>query len=325
MTAALAFLLELAALAALTGTLVSLAAGLAWWSLGARVRSPFVRADLAFLLGTLPATATLAVLLAAIAPPLRALFGGPDHCVDHAHHLHLCLIHFAGLRPGLAVAGAAALAAFAWRLGTFLAGERAATRRLRLLEGLGEARTDAHGSTLLLLPGAPGLCHAAGILRRRIFLSASLAGRLDPGALEGALAHERAHLRRRDPLSRLLLAGAGLFALPFVARTLARAHRDAAEEACDLHAAAEVGDGALVASALVQVAKLQRDVQHLALAFGGSALERRVRALLDVPPRTRTPLSLALGCSVLLAGAAVALAFDDAIHHAVETLFAHLS
>jgi Zn-dependent protease with chaperone function len=164
-------------------------------------------------------------------------------------------------------------------------------------------------------------------VHRRIVVSESLTAALSPPELRGALAHEEAHLHRRDPLAGLLLAVAGLFTAPFFSRSFLSAWRMAAEEACDTEAARAVGDGSLVASALVRVAALQRQAAHAleaVPAFGAIALERRVRLLLEDEARVATsPRALLATGSFGAVGLLLALGHSSFLHHAVETLLHH--
>jgi Zn-dependent protease with chaperone function len=158
------------------------------------------------------------------------------------------------------------------------------------------------------------------VIRPRIFISRSLGETLSPELLRAAIAHEEAHLVRRDPLARLILGGAGVFALPRIARAFELAFRDASEEACDASAARNVGDPFVVADALVSVARLQLSSASGLLAFGASALERRVRALIDGALEVRSARFLSgLALAVVLT-AAIAGPHHGAIHHTVETL-----
>ncbi len=325
----LAFVLECAAVVAFAGTVASLPAGLALLALRWPVlrRFPVLRADGVFVLGTLPALASLALVAAAAAPSVAAVLGwGDDHCASHGHHLHLCLLHSAGLRPSLAVAGALALAVFIFRAGAFFHRMARMSARLSALESLGTARPGPF--PIVMLPGAPRLCHAAGAFRRRILLSASMAAALPPRELAGALAHEAAHLRRRDPLMGLLLSAAGLFMPPLLSRTFLTTWQTVAEEACDAAAVQAVGDGTVVASALVKMAALQRRASRAAgvPAFGEVALERRVHLLLDGQAR-RVTASLALVATVGTAVAMLlfALLHSPFLHHVVETALHLLS
>ncbi len=329
MMSLLAFILEWGAVGALVATMVALLAVLAVRSsrrLAPRLSSA-LRADLAFLLGLLPAGVSLAVLVGIAAPSLAGVLGlAEDHCLQHGHHLHLCVVHASAPRPVLAMVGAVWLAMLLFRAGALLWRTVTLGARLSALEGLG---TRSPGEfPLITLPGAPHLCHATGLLRRRILLSASLSEALSPQELRSALAHEAAHLHRRDPLAALLLSVAGLWVPPFLARFLLDGWRVASEEACDAVAARRVGDGGLVAEALVKVARLrQRPVREVAgaPAFGELALERRVRLLLE-GGGSASASARALVVAVLAGTAGLFLALDhaDFLHHTVETLLHQL-
>jgi beta-lactamase regulating signal transducer with metallopeptidase domain len=327
--AALAFILECAATAALIGMAVSLVVWPALRMLRGRVlqRAPALCADVAFVLGTLPALTTLAVVAATATPPLAAALGlAADHCHGHGHHLHLCFLHAASPRPVLALAGASALAVFLFRAGSLAFRVVRMRTRLSALEALGTRLPGRF--PLITVPSSVQLCHAVGAVRRRILLSGSLREALTEEELRSALAHEESHLHRRDPLVGLLLGVAGLFAEPFFARACTAIWQTAAEEACDAEAAIAVGDGGLVAGALVKVAALQQRgslVSRVAPAFGALALERRVRLLLDVAPRM-TPPACALGVAgvMALAGGGLALGYAALLHHMVETALHHL-
>jgi len=125
--------------------------------------------------------------------------------------------------------------------------------------------------------------HVVGVFRPIIVLPPALLA--DPALLRAALAHELAHVRRRDGLGRLLqtFARALLFWFPLVRF----AHRKldlAREAACDAHAleAADVSRPAY-ARLLVRMANLQ----HAAAAELASphSLDARVAAVLGPPAR----------------------------------------
>jgi Zn-dependent protease with chaperone function len=327
----LAFVLECAATAAFIGVAVALLCTAALLLLRPLMRrlAPAHRADVHVVLGALPALATLALVAAAALPPVLAALGlARDHCLSHVHHLHLCLVHAAGLRPGLAAAGALALAVFLFRTASLFSHVGALRTRVAALVALGTPREGA-AFPVVAVPGPARLCHATGLHRRRILLSAQMEAALSPPALSSALAHEESHLHRKDPLVGLLLAVAGLFAPPPLARLFLDGFRSAAEEACDAEAAKAVGDGAVVAAALVQVAALQhRRLPALGgtVAFGELALERRVQLLLDGPGPSGGP-GRALRLTFVLSSAAMLLSLTQSsfLHHAVETLLHHLS
>lgn len=326
----LAFLLECGAAAAILGTILSVFALLASSALrlvGGRLRADH-RADLLALVGLSPALAVTALLLAVTLPSLiAAVTGTGDHCQSHGHHLHLCLLHAGQLRPLLAAIGASALAVAAFRFGASVRAHWLNHRRFAALERLGEAESARF--PVVRVPGAPHLCHAVGVFRRRILLSASIEPALTHAELAAALAHERAHLLRHDPLVGTLLKVAGTFMPPPIARTLYDAWQRAAEEACDAHAVGAVGDGPIVASALVKMTALHHGAvtAPLAPAFGESGLERRVGLLLREPAPIHHLCGAAPASFALLSAFAFGLAvrFTDLLHHAVETALHFLS
>jgi hypothetical protein len=265
-------------------------------------------------------TGTAAVALPSIASALGLV---PDHCLQHGHHLHVCLVHGTALpRSGLALLGGAALAVWLIRSWVLFAKLVRVERDASRLERLGTATVGVF--PLIHVPGAPRLCHAIGALRPRVLISTSLAEQLDAVDLRCALEHETAHLRRRDPLAHLLLSLAGLFALPIWAGALSRAYRAAAEQACDDAAAHAVSDGALVATALVKVAGLQSGVARTAtlgaFGFGAHPLEARVRRMLSQKVfDVRRARALPLAGWVAVGALALAVLHASFVHHAVET------
>ncbi len=319
----LAFVLECAAV----GALVTGASSLVVFALSlllremAKALSSSRKADLALLLSTAPALTTLGVVVAISLPPIvNALGSRADDCSSHSHHGHFCLVHSGAPGPALMVLGAAALALFAIR--ALLAAGRLgrSASNVALLETLGQVEQSRF--PIVWLPGAPRLCLATGILRRRILISTSLGEELGRLQLEAALAHEQAHLRRQDPLASLSVQLGGLFALPFIAGHLACEHAAFTEEACDQEAARAVGEPVIVAEALVKVASLASQ-RGPALAFGVGVLEARVHALLRLsladPIPVRRPMLIAATVG-LLSTLSVVLGASGVVHHAVETL-----
>lgn len=327
MIATLGFVLACAALAALVGTALSVAVAAALG--GARsvlARLPAARrADVLFGAGLVPAAGAIAVVAAAGLPSLLHLAGlADDHCLEHSHHSHLCLVHFGGMRPSLAVLGAFALAWALFRVALIVSDELGVARRLSQLRALASARTD--DPALFVLPGDATICHTVGLLRPRILVSSALLAALSPAERDAVLAHERAHARRRDPLALFLLRLAGVFAPSFASTALMRAFREAAELACDAEAAARTGDPLTVAEMLVRVSRLRLVAPSPgAFAAAGTGLERRIAALLDPAGFAwRRSYQLLLGLSILSAVVALALVQAAAIHHAVESVLHHL-
>ncbi|MFL5250933.1 MAG: M56 family metallopeptidase [Myxococcales bacterium] len=326
--AILGFALECAAVAAAIGTAASLLVLAAMRALRPALQqvSASLRGDLFFLTGTLPAAAAVAGIAAAAAPSIGVALGlASDHCTTHTDHLHLCFVHPTGLSPALAALGAFALAAFVFRASTLACNVLGIRRKLWQLERI--SRGVRGRFPIFLVPGAPRLCHATGVLRPRILLSRGLLQSIGHTEVRGAVAHERAHLLRRDPLANLLLSAAGLFVPPPLAARFQQEYRIAAEEACDADAAEAMGDPALVADALLQVAAAQHAVSFgdAVPAFGELALEARIaRLLARERPVARPARALVLTAAAVCGIGAAAMTSALPVHDAVETVLFHL-
>jgi hypothetical protein len=114
-----------------------------------------------------------------------------------------------------------------------------------------------------------------------ILLPVGLVTSLTPGEVDAILAHELAHLRRHDYLVNLgqRVIEALLFYHPAVWWVSERIRAER-ENCCDDLAAQAVGDGRIVARALVALAERNVGIPALALAADGGALGERVRRLL---------------------------------------------
>jgi len=314
MNAHAAFLLEILAVAGAAATLTSVAArGLLVPAKRARLAAS-ARADLAFAAGLLPAAAGTVVLAGLAA----AATIGPEHCLSHLHHTHLCPVHFPHARTAATVPGLFFLCALLLRGARLLRAERRLAGQVRELTALGHP--DGAAPRLVRIPTQRPVCLTAGILRPRVLVSQGFARALPPCELEAAVAHEDAHVRRRDPLALLLLSLAGLAAPPSFVRAVLAVYRPAVEEAADAEAAREAGNAATLASALVSVARLSLRAPAGALGIGEPSLEVRVRRLLEPGgQRTAAPRMLAVAVALGLAAAALSLALSAPLHHAVES------
>ncbi len=286
------------------------------WEPGARHRA-------LVLLAALPVLTACALMLSATLPSFVSLeLPGLDHCTSHNDgHPHLCFLHLpqVGMNSvvllllGVVVGYALLRAAFA------SAGVARASRILGVLAMSGERRRDL-GVTII--ETSQPLCLAAGLLRPRVLLSRGLLESLTRDERAVVLAHEHAHVRRRDALVASLVRVLAALHLRPVAQWLVREVDVAAEQACDEEAGEIVGDRVAVASAILAV---ERAAQHaaaeqlalVAVAFGQRAAERRVESLLAEPgPRhSLAPLSAGLGAAAVLV-----LAASDELHHLVESL-----
>jgi beta-lactamase regulating signal transducer with metallopeptidase domain len=276
-------------------------------------------APMLFALGLL-FSASLPSLVGLVAPAL-------DHCTAHDDgHAHLCFVHLPQAGVGAAF-GVALVVAFGYvgaRAALSAAGLLRATRALRALEQTGLRRPDLD---VIVVDTSHPVCFAAGLLSPRVLLSRGLLDSLGDDDRAIVLAHERAHVRRRDALVASIVHACATAHVPGVRRWLVRELAIAAEQACDEEAGALVGDRVAVASAILAVERAaqhaaSRDLGPLAVAFGEHAVERRVESLLaePTPPASLRPLyvGLALAALALLVGA-------GELHHITESFLSALA
>ena len=163
---------------------------------------------------------------------------------------------------------------------------------------------------------------AVGLARPAILIPAGLVRALDTAALEMVLAHESAHVRRRDPLAaaiRTLVLAAWWFHP--VAWALALRHRAAAEDACDdavLDAGATPADycATLLACATAATpAGARPALGSAATGIGGHPMGRRFRRLFSEGTRPRRggagPSRLVLAAALAAAALCLPVRFLD--------------
>lgn len=152
----------------------------------------------------------------------------------------------------------------------------------------GAAGVDVH--RVWVVRGLPNPAFTIGLLAPRIVLAEELARRLTPSQLVAVIAHEAAHVNRRDPLRLFLLRllACTLFWIP----ALGKLERDAQDEAEVLADDAAARENPLeLAAAILALASWRDRRQVPALGVGfqrDELLDRRVRRLAgeDVPARS---------------------------------------
>ncbi|WNG17428.1 M56 family metallopeptidase [Cystobacter fuscus] len=275
------------------------------------------------LLAVLPVLTALALMLSASLPSLLSLVVPElDHCATHDDgHAHLCFVHLPGSGIHLAwVLGLVFLVSYAsLRVALGASDVVRAVRVLGALTRTGEPRRDLG---VIVLETSRPVCLTAGLWRPRVLLSRGLLDSLGEEERAVVLAHERAHVRRRDALVASLVRALAVVHLPRVARWLVRELEIAAEQACDEDAARAVGDRVAVASAILSVERATRHavaerLVPVAVAFGQCAVARRVESLLAEPVPTRSLRGVALGLVAALMGV---LGTSATLHHLTESL-----
>lgn len=280
------------------------------------------------LLAASPAVTAVGLLFAVSLPSLIGLIApGLDHCPEHDDgHAHLCFVHLPkdGIHSGLLLS-LGVLTSYAVLLAAFAASSvLRAVRVVATLAKTGELRRDLD---ITIVDSTQPVCLTAGLFRPRVLLSRGLFNALSAGEQAVVLAHEQAHVRRRDAFVASFVRALAVVHLPRVGSWLVRELEIAAEQACDEEAAAAVADRVSVAAAILT---MERTLQHaaapqldpVAVAFGARAVERRVEALLTEPTPPQSLRVVAFSLGVVLVGV---LVFADQLHHLTESLLSFIA
>lgn len=195
------------------------------------------------------------------------------------------------------------------------AAEPVAPRTAAVVARLARALEVAPPRTLIA-PVVPGGATLLGVRAPLLVLDARLVATLDDGELEGVLAHELAHLARRDNLVAWFAAAVGdaVCFLPGAAGAMRRLRRER-EAAADLRAVEVTGRPAALASGLLRALDLaappRRQPAGCAALVEAGGVVGRVRLLLEQPApgrrRHRAEVALAAATSLLAVAAAVAV------------------
>ena len=144
------------------------------------------------------------------------------------------------------------------------------------------ARPSSLGDDIAILEQQEPIAVSVWVVQPRILLSTGLLNAVCPQTLRVVLAHERAHVSRRDmgwaQLDRLV----GSLLPRVVRRELLESLSLACEQACDAVAARSEGN-VQVAAALTRIARLGACAPAICLSVVTSSLEARVLRLLDAP------------------------------------------
>lgn len=235
------------------------------------------------------------------------------------------------------------LALVALLAGVLALGIRSAWRQVRAsrryLGSLSAEERQLDGTPCRVVASAEPLAFCAGSLRPSIYVSEGALDRLTDGELRAVIAHERHHLRTRDPLRRLIARSFAdsLFFIPVLRRISDRYHA-LGEVAADEAAVSTIGERRPLASALLKFSEHEpvpapvagidpERVDHLmgdpgsaswrlprsalarsALAVGGLAALVLLTWHGMLNPTLELPFLLAAGCMGLMIGGPVLLA-----------------
>ena len=173
-----------------------------------------------------------------------------------------------------------------------------------------------------LLSSNRPLALSVGLLRPQVFVSTALLQGLSEEQLQVVLAHEQAHVRRRDGLRKYVAETASLLHLPRTRRLLLSDLSLATEQACDEVATRALGSRLGVAETILAVERLMQphgSFKTAAMAcFFSNHSVARVQSLLDAGTgHTKlAPLLPALPLATVL----VALVHVEHLHHGTEWL-----
>lgn len=189
---------------------------------------------------------------------------------------------------------------------------------IQALTGALARRLRAPAPRVTVVPTCPGGACVVGSRRPVLLIGQDLVDRLDGAELEGVLAHELAHLRRRDNLVSALVGAVGdlTFFIPGSGWALTHLHRER-ELAADQAAVAVTGRPGALASGLLKVIEAGPDARNpcAALAPTGT-LVSRVEALVDereAPSRRRRALEKCGVAAMCTAAVAVAIVVPSAL------------
>lgn len=147
-------------------------------------------------------------------------------------------------------------------------------------------RLDVAEPFVTVVPETPGGAYVVGRRHPIIVLDAGLVERLDDGELEGVLAHELAHVRRRDNVVAGILGAVrdAVFFAPGVGWAVRHLHRER-ELAADQVAVGATGRPGALASGLLKVLEGGPRAGHACAAFAPrGGLVQRVQTLVEAPP-----------------------------------------
>ena len=159
-----------------------------------------------------------------------------------------------------------------------------------------------------------------GTFKSEIYISQGLIDKFDRDALDAIIAHEKAHVARRDPLWRFLASDALVFHLPMATKKLDDQLRLIQELIADGDAGGRQTESRIkLAQTLIGFARTRVSKTVSAFEFGSGNIEIRVRQLLDADEKSGK-ISLVL----ILSGGFALLFLAIAVSRQLHLLFEFL-
>lgn len=288
---------------------------------------PARRARVALVCAVAPTVVPVLLVALCLAPGGVGLLGfGVDHCIHHPSHPHLCLVHSTAILTfPFVMLLAIGFALVAYAVASY--GLRLAAARRTLVQ----LRSGVVGD---LAPGVRCVRSArpfsvtSGMGRGEIFVSSALADALHPSHLEAVIEHERAHVRRRDGLRRMLAHMLSWILPPALRREILAELDLATERACDEEAGGRIGDRFVVAEAILAAERLLGAApvadDWAFLALGGSSVPARIRGLLAEPAADRRRSGWWWAGALFVASCLLAAPLHHVTEHALALLLGAL-
>ena len=258
----------------------------------AQFRLVFTAAILPFVLGTI-------FLIGATAG--RMIYGETDLCLarEHTGHFSNFLVLFAVIFFGGVLWKIKSLSISLWK-------------DQSIIKSLKNCSTGKFKDCRIIPLDEPQ-AFVLGIVKPEIYLSEGLLNKFDEETLETIIAHEKAHVQKRDPLRRFLAAIGLIFHLPATAKIINDQLSLTQELSADGDAARQTGSRTKLAQTLVGFARMRVANSFSVFEFGNSNVEIRVRRLLesdDKSDKISLPVLLLAGFAVLI----FAIAFSRQLH-----------
>lgn len=292
------------------------------------------QANYLFILASAPALFGIILIFIAFFPSLLTLLGlMHDHCQTHGgYHLHLCLSHTPVLSTNnyvnfISLVISVFLAYRLLKVGISLFKIHALIKILHL----GQPHYTA--DKVCLVQSNKPFAFVAGLLKPVIYISDQLKQNLRDSQFQALLAHERAHLYRKDHWRIFLANHCSLFLWPSLRNHLLDRLELSSEYSCDSIAAATINNPIEVAETLLQVYKLQQHIANNKIPaislnqFLSSNVEKRITALLTgnnkslaLPNKFFKLLQTTLVSVITI----IILSHITVFHHTLESIYSYL-